>query len=60
MDRSVAEYLHYACVTNGLDTDITEYSGRFMYGRKTWALVIPGSTAELIEALLNVEKPYEN
>ncbi len=60
MDRSVAEYLHEACSNNGLETQIIEYSGRFMFGRETWALVIPGSVIEVVEALLNMEEPFDN
>ena len=59
MTKPLAEYLHGACIDHGVPTDLREYSGRFMYGQSTWAIVVDGTVLDVLEAVLKADEFYD-
>lgn len=60
MTKPLAEYLHGVCIDHGVPTDLRKYSGRFMYGQSTWAIVVDGTVLDVLEAVLTTDESYES
>lgn len=57
MTKTTAERIARSCDKAGLDAHVREYSGRFMFGEKTWAVVVSATTVEVLTAVLNHSGP---
>lgn len=59
MTEQLVEYLHTVCVDAGVDCETMDYSGRYMYGERTWALAVNGSVLEVLQAVLYADEQYD-
>lgn len=56
MTKSTAERIAHACEAADMDVQVREYSGRFMFGESTWAVVASANTGEVLAAVLNHDR----
>jgi hypothetical protein len=59
MTENLVEYLHSVCTEAGVECEKMEYSGRFMYGERTWALAVSGSVLSVLQAILFTDELYD-
>ena len=59
MTEQLVEYLYGVCVDAGVDCEKMDYSGRYMYGERTWALAVNGSVLEVLQAVLFADEQYD-
>ena len=53
MDKELAIAVKETLIENGFDVSVREYSGRFMYGKKTWPVSGDFTLTNVIEAFVN-------
>jgi hypothetical protein len=59
MTERLVEYLYDVSIDAGVECEKMDYSGRFMYGERTWALAVSGSVLSVLQAVLFSNEPYD-